>query len=90
MSTIRWASNGSDVWRAGGGDDVGPEREVRHELAVHHVPLDAVDAGRLERGDLLAEAGEVGGQHAGGDLDPGHGSRVLRAPRTRASVGSVS
>ena len=55
--------------RPGRGDDGGTEREVRDELAVHHVPLDAVDAGRLERGDLLAEAAEVDGQHAGGDLD---------------------
>ena len=54
---------------AGGGDDVRPEREVGDELAVHHVPLDAVAAGRLERGDLLAEARQVGRQHGGGDLD---------------------
>ena len=34
---------------AGTRDDVGPEGEVGHELAVHDVPLDAVDAGLLER-----------------------------------------
>ncbi len=54
---------------SGGGDHVGAEREVRDELAVHHVPLDEVDPGRLECGDLLAEPGEVGGQHGRGDLD---------------------
>ena len=41
--------------RSGGGDHVGAEREVGDELAVHHVPLDEVDPGRLECGDLLTE-----------------------------------
>ena len=50
-------------------DHVGPEREVGHELAVHHIPLDPVDTRRFQRGDLLAELGEVGGQHARGDFD---------------------
>ena len=49
VSTIRWASNGTRDVRPGGGDDVGPERQVGHELAVHDVPLDEVDAGLLER-----------------------------------------
>src|SRR3954468_9672464 len=57
---------------ATGGDDVGAEGEVGHEAPVHHVPLDAVDAGGLEGGDPLAELWEVGGQHAGGDLDGAH------------------
>ena len=60
-------------------DHVGPEGEVGHELPVHHVPLDAVDAGLLERGHLLAEPGEVGGQHGRGDLDGAVGSRVGRS-----------
>ena len=55
--------------RPAGGDHVGPEGEVRHEAAVHHVPLDAVDAGRLEGGDLLAQPGEVGREHRRRDLD---------------------
>ena len=48
---------------AHGGDDVGPERQVGDELAVHHVPLHEVDAGLLESDDLVAEPGEVGRQH---------------------------
>ena len=55
----------------GRGDDVGAERDVGDELAVHDVPLDAVAPGRLERRDLLAEAGEVGRQDRGSDLDAG-------------------
>ena len=54
---------------AGRGDHVGAEGEVGHELAVHHVPLDPVDSGGFQGGDLLAQLGEVGGQHARGDLD---------------------
>ena len=64
------------------GDDVGAEGEVGHEAAVHHVPLDAVDAGLLEGDALLAEAGEVGGQHRGRDLD-------RRGDRGRSAMGAV-
>ena len=66
---MRCASNGQRRVRSGRGDHVGTEREVRDELAVHDVPLDVVDAGGLERGDLLAELGEVRGQHGRDDLD---------------------
>ena len=52
-----------------GRDHVRPERDVGDELAVHHVPLDEVDAGLLEGDDLVAETGEVGRQHGRGDLD---------------------
>ena len=59
-----------------GGDDVRSERQVGDELAVHHVPLDEIDAGLLEAGDLLAEPREVGRQHGGRDLDgAGHPRR---------------
>ena len=85
VSTIRWASNGTVTYGAGGGDDVGPEREVGHELAVHDVPLDEVDAGLLQGGDLLAEPGEVGGQHGRGDLDRA-GHRGPTVPPDRRSV----
>ena len=50
-------------------DDVGTERQVRYELPVHHVPLDPVDAGGLERRDLLTQLGEVGRQDTRGDFD---------------------
>jgi hypothetical protein len=59
--------------RAGGGDDVGTEGEVRHEVAVHDVPLDAVDAGLLQIDAGVAQVGEVRGQHGGDDLDRAEG-----------------
>ena len=48
--------------RPAGGDDVGPEGEIGDELAVHHVPLDQVDAGLLEGLAFLAESSEVRGE----------------------------
>ena len=51
------------------GDDVRAEGEVRNEVAVHHVPLDAIDAGLLEGLALLAQAGEVCWQDRWNDLD---------------------
>ena len=78
-TTMRWASKGTDAVRPAGGDDVGPEGEVGHEHAVHHVPLDAVDAGLLQGDALLAEPGEVGGEHRGDDRDrAGHDRRLRR------------
>ena len=62
------------------GDHIGAKRQVGHELPVHHIPLDAVDAGSLQRGHFFAEFGEVGGQHAGGDLDrAGHSVEASRS-----------
>jgi len=50
-----------------GGDHVGPEGQVGHEVAIHHIPLDAVDARLLEGGDVVAEPGEVGREDGGDD-----------------------
>jgi 23S rRNA (uracil1939-C5)-methyltransferase len=61
-----------------GGDDVGAEGEVGDEPAVHHVPLDAVDAGLLEGHALVAQPGEVGGEHGRGDVDGRDVHGVLR------------
>ncbi len=71
-----------------GGDDIRSEGEVGHEAAVHHVPLDAVDTGRLEGRDLLTQAGEVGGQDGRRDLDGPVGSKELghREPSSHAST----
>ena len=59
---------------AGRGDDVRPEGEVRDELAVHDVALEAVAAGGLQRRHLVAQAGEVRREDGGDDLDGGHRS----------------
>ena len=54
---------------AGRRHDVGPERDVGHELTVHDVPLDPVGARRLQRGDLVPETGEISRQHRGHNED---------------------
>ena len=36
-------------------------------MAVHHVDVDPVGAGLVDRAHFLAELGEVGGQDRGGD-----------------------
>ena len=48
-------------------DEIRAEGDVRHEMAVHHVEMDPVGAGRVDGADLLAQPGEVGGQDRGGD-----------------------
>ncbi len=67
------------------GDDGRAEREVRNELAVHHVPLDAVDASGLEFGHGIAEAAEVDRKHTGRDLDREYGSGGHMDEGTRAT-----
>ena len=44
-----------------------PERDDRHEMAVHDVEMDPVGAGGFDRAHLLGELGEVGGQDRRGD-----------------------
>src|SRR5262245_1163036 len=65
-------------------DDDRPHADVRHEVAVHHVHMNAVGAGALGLGDLLAQAGEVGGEDRRGKLH-GHGS-ALPYPSTLCAI----
>ncbi|MNC89173.1 hypothetical protein D3C83_50750 [compost metagenome] len=39
-----------------------PDREVGHEMPVHHIDMDPVGACCVDGADLLAELGEIGGQ----------------------------
>ena len=41
-------------------DDHRPDRDVRDEMSVHDVHVDAVGARCLDFGDLLAQAREIG------------------------------
>ena len=43
------------------------DRDVGHEVAVHHVDMDPVGAGRIDCAYFLAELGEIGGQDRRGD-----------------------
>jgi hypothetical protein len=44
-----------------------PERDVRHEMPVHHVHVDDVSASCLDRSDFLREPAKVGAQDGGRD-----------------------
>jgi hypothetical protein len=52
-----------------GAHDGRANRDVRHEVAVHHVHVDVICAGGLGALDFLGQASEVSGQYGWGDLD---------------------
>ena len=63
---------------------VGPEGDDRHEMPVHHVEVDPVGAGGLDRADLLGELGEVGRQDRRRDAErAGHEASLLPFEVTR-------
>jgi len=64
--------------RAHSGDDVGAEREVGYEPAVHDVELNAVHPCLLQGSALLTQPGEVSRQHRRDDLETSIGPRHLR------------
>ena len=55
------------TWPASACDDRRAHAQRRDEVAVHDVDVDRPRAGVEHGGDLLAEAGEVGGEDRGGD-----------------------
>ena len=68
-------------------DHVGAEGDVGDEMAVHHVDLHPVGAGGLDRGHLLAEAGEVGREDGRDDRRlPREGGRLTVSRRIRLEV----
>ena len=44
-----------------------PERDVRHEMAVHDVQVQPIGAGRLNGAGLILQPAEIGGEQAGRD-----------------------
>jgi hypothetical protein len=46
---------------------VGTDGDVGEEMAVHHVDMHPVGAGRLDRAHFVAELGEIGGEERRGD-----------------------
>ncbi len=52
--------------------DGGAEGDVRHEPAIHHVDMDPIGAGRIDRLDFFAESPQIGGQNRGRDDDLFH------------------
>ena len=54
-----------------GPHEIGADRDVGDEMAVHDVHVDRPGAAALGRGDLLPQAGEIGRQDRGReDQDP--------------------
>ena len=53
--------------------DVRADGDVGHEMAVHHVDMDPVGAGVIDRAHLFAQPGKIGGQNGWGDKErPDH------------------
>jgi hypothetical protein len=50
-------------------DDVGTHRDIRYELTVHNVPLDAVNASVLQRATFVAKLREIGWQYRRHNFD---------------------
>src|SRR5262245_53622728 len=50
-------------------DDHGAEGNVRHEVTIHHIDVDAIRAAPLGLGYLLAQQGEVSSENRGGQFD---------------------
>ena len=48
-------------------DDVGSIRDVRNKVSIHHVEMDPVGAGGIDRAHFLAELREIRGQDRGRD-----------------------
>ena len=49
-----------------GFDDGRAEAQVGNEMAIHHVDMNIIGARRIDGGNLLAEAREIGGQYGWG------------------------
>ncbi len=53
-------------------DDRRAHREIRHEVPVHHVDVDAIGSGLRRLRHLLAQACEIGGENRRGKLHVAH------------------
>ena len=64
-----------------------PDRDVGHEAAIHHIDMNPVGAGAIDRAHLLAQAREVRRQHGRRDQNRRH--RQRRAAPWIASVADM-
>ena len=65
---MRWQSRGSSLSLPDRLHDEGSERDVRHEVAVHHVEMQEVRSAGGDFLDVLLQPAKIGAQEAGGDL----------------------
>jgi hypothetical protein len=56
----------------------GPDGDIGHEAAVHHIDMDPIGAGGVDGADLLAQSREIGRQYRGR-----HENRLHVATRSR-------
>jgi hypothetical protein len=71
------------------GDDGRPDRDVRHEMAVHDVDVQQIRAAGFHARHFVRQAREVGGEDGGGDLHRQSGrSRLLAQRLTSIEIGS--
>jgi len=64
-------------------DDRRPDRDVRHEVPVHHVDVNEIRAAAFDGRNVAAEGREVGGEDGGSDLNSSKGHRL-----TSSEIGS--
>ena len=50
-------------------DHVRPERQIGHEMTIHHIEMDVIGAGVGDRPDFSAQTSEISGENRGGDTD---------------------
>lgn len=62
-----------------GSDHIGSKREVWHEVAIHHVELDAIDTSFAEFATLVSKVRKVGWQNGGDNFDPASHAQNDRA-----------
>ena len=53
-------------------DDGGADRDVRHEMAVHHIDMDPIRTGDVNRAHFFTKPGKIGGQYRGGNQRKRH------------------
>ena len=70
-------------------DDVGTVGDVRHEMPVHHVEMDPVGAGRVDRADLVAEFRKVRRQDRRRDDERTRGEGHGRLSEGRTASGNM-
>ena len=85
---IRWASSGSFGPRPDALDHLRAEGQVRDEVAVHDVDVDAVGALLLRPTDAVGHVRVVGVEDADGDR--GRGRRPSLTPPPRPATGSCA
>lgn len=71
---------------AHGAHDKRANGDVGDEPAIHHIDVDPIGAGSVDRSHLLGELSKVCGQNGGGDLDRAHALALARLTALREAA----